>query len=151
MRLKRYGTEWEYREFPEPKETTENPGQYLLPMELVLAFIDKGYHRDRERHDPQRLELLEQSIREEGLHEPILLLLDPDGKIRIHDGNHRLIVLQRLGHSKVPVNLEVKPKPVKGYGRKLSDNSELVFQMFVKKPRFKLPDLNTDTTLCENT
>lgn len=100
---------------------------YLVPVEFAYLFADKGKIANIERtEEPYIAELIE-SISTEGLREPALMKFDEFGKLRYHDGYHRLTAIRRIdGFTDIPVRIKQSPRIV-GYGRSFAEEVYNVF------------------------
>lgn len=105
---------------------------HVIPKELALLVADQDYMAKILRSDWEdaKMSSLRESILNEGLREPLTMVYDSGGKLRYHDGYHRLCILQEIGHVKsIPVFLQYSPR-VKGYGRPIGVFVPEIFQLF---------------------
>lgn len=73
-------------------------------MELVPPNSLVGLESNDLRHSPERMEELRQSIKEEGIQKPIVIIEDIEtGYRRISNGHHRLAIALELGLEVVPI------------------------------------------------
>ncbi len=133
--IRRRFSDWTVREYPvrppEPWRSTE--GAFLVPKTIIDLFVENSYIQQRIATDRHRIDSLKVSIEEEGLRVPLLLIHDPDGKIRLKDGNHRYIAMRELEWPYMPCSLSKVDKAIRGYGRHLSDYTEIVVDLISKK------------------
>lgn len=69
-----------------------------MPIDKVLQYKTDGGHRAEET-----INKLKEDIKSNGIQNPIELIRDEDGKIKINNGNHRLEIAKQLGLKDVPV------------------------------------------------
>lgn len=78
----------------------------LLDQDLVSGLAQPDRLTEIQRKDIQILDDLEVAIRHRGFDEPLLVLIDKNGKVVLRDGHHRLVVSRRLGIKKLPVRFK---------------------------------------------
>lgn len=89
----------------------------VVPKSLALQFADRSYMSRLWRQEPDRLAELAAQIAEDGLREPLTMYYDEAGKLRYHDGYHRLCVMENMDFIRVLPVLLKRSDRVKGYGR----------------------------------
>lgn len=106
---------------PEPWRLADTASEcYILPVWLLSGCADPQEIKEKRLVDEKYIDGLRESINVEGLHQPLTVVVDSYGKIRLHDGYHRFIAISGLNNfDNVPVYVK-KSKKVKGYGRDLS-------------------------------
>lgn len=83
--------------FPEPWRQHHDADLCLeVPREVCYLFADDRKMRDITRQEPDKTAMLAESIATEGLKVPLTMTWDDHGKIRYHDGYHRLTAMQHL-------------------------------------------------------
>lgn len=103
-------TEW-YQPWPEPPVPghqldpwRSDPSAFLVSRELVERLAKGERLIEIERFDVDRIEAIAASIAEEGLREPLLVLVTDAGAIALKEGHHRLVATRRWEHfSSLPV------------------------------------------------
>ena len=105
--------EW-YQAWPDPPV----PGHQLDPWrssysatlirrDLVERMAKGERLAEIERFDIDRIDAIAASIAEEGLREPLLILVTDSGRIGLKEGHHRLVATRRWNHfSSLPVLIE---------------------------------------------
>lgn len=94
-----------------------HPVWYRIPTDFVRLFADPQYQSGLYA-DP--MEVLQESISLHGIREPLELRVDPQGQAKLQEGNHRLIVAERLKLPVVPVRLRLVASPMsKGWRKQL--------------------------------
>ena len=89
----------------------------VLPRDVCLFFADHRKMRNIERQEPGKINELRDSISTIGLTTPIIMTWDDTGKIRYHDGYHRLTAMRVLDNPlRIPVLLRHSDR-VKGVGQ----------------------------------
>lgn len=133
--LRRRFSEWTVRDYPyrPPEPWRANEEAFLIPSQVVSMMVDSTYIQRCETHNRQRIDEIKVSIEVDGLLKPIELLYDPDGKIRLHNGNHRYIAMRELEWKHMPCTLSKVNKAIRGYGRHLSDHTETIVDLISKK------------------
>lgn len=103
---------------------------FLLPVGFIVRFADKGYLQRIQQRDQGKIGVLRDSMVVEGQIVPMGMNLDPSGKLRFHDGYHRLCVaLERPDlFPLVPVLLDRGTGAIRGYGRNLYEETEFIFE-----------------------
>lgn len=103
-------TEW-YQPWPAPPVPghqldpwRSDPSALLVNRELVERLAKGERLVEIERFDVDRIEAIAASIAEEGLREPLLVLVTDAGTIALKEGHHRLVATRRWKHfSSLPV------------------------------------------------
>lgn len=133
--LRRRFSEWTVRDYPyrPPEPWRENEEAFLIPSQVVSMMVDSAYIQKCETYNRQRIDDIKTSIEVDGLRNPIELVYDPDGKIRLNNGNHRYIAMSDLEWKFMPCTLSKVNKGIRGYGRHLSDYTETIVGMISKK------------------
>ena len=79
-------------------------------IELPLSLLEKIKEFDRTVLDDtnnnigkSNIQKLKKDIKENGLKEPLKIIINSKGNILLVEGNHRIIALKELGYEKVPV------------------------------------------------
>ena len=80
------------------EQNRNNSNVEFVPIQDVLPYKSNGGYRTEDQIND-----LETNIRQNGITNPIELIRENDGTIRIENGNHRLEVAQRLGLEEVPI------------------------------------------------
>ncbi len=80
------------------EQNKNNSNVEFVPIQDVLPYKSNGGYRTEDQIND-----LETNIRQNGITNPIELIRENDGTIRIENGNHRLEVAQRLGLEEVPI------------------------------------------------
>lgn len=80
------------------------PDVIWLPIELVRSWADSKILLETLRADRAGLEKLASRIRHEGIKVPGEIRIGKD-RVRLHDGYHRLIALDWLGHTRYPARI----------------------------------------------
>lgn len=135
--LKRYGPDFDYVVFDDPIDVTpKEPWRehrladrvILVPCGVLRLFADPArisllLHQE---HEKVRLDQVGASIAATGLTDPCTVFYDDYGKVRFHDGYHRLIVSDRIDWLNVlPTVLEHSDR-ITGYGRPIEEFLETV-------------------------
>ncbi len=149
--LKRYGSTFRFREFANATVKKSEPWMYRqeeifwVPVSFCKLFADPKRITLLERTEPDYLNEIQASVMDEGMHEPATMVLDESGKMRYHDGYHRMIVSERIGRESIPVVLKIVER-VNGYGRQVS--STLFKVLFSNAPQPKEYEVSV-SQLCE--
>jgi len=85
---------WIYGDRPEKQNV-----HTLYPIDVLLEYRDLG----QEGAAPGNFEQLAQHMKENGMTEPIVLVIGKNGQARIGEGNQRLLIAKQIGIKKVPV------------------------------------------------
>lgn len=80
------------------EQNQNNSNVEFVPIQDILPYKSNGGYRTEDQIND-----LETNIRQNGITNPIELIRENDGTIRIENGNHRLEVAQRLGLEEVPI------------------------------------------------
>jgi hypothetical protein len=103
---------------------------YLLPIEFCEMFADDQQIHSNRKMVPEKIEWLRDSIDKEGLKRPCILVVDATGKLRYHDGYHRLTAIQQIpDFTHVPCILQHSTGRIRGYGRPLHQVMEVILKM----------------------
>lgn len=118
---------------PEPwreHQLTVHNTIYLLPLEFCETFADQQeVHKDR-KMVPDKIAWLRESIDEIGLQRPCILVLDATGKLRYHDGYHRMTAIQQIpDFTHIPCILQHSTGRIRGYGRPMHQVAEIILGM----------------------
>lgn len=113
---------------PEPWRAADY--DFVVPVEFALIFADRHRMVSIERDEQEYIASLVDSISSNGLMEPPVMVYDHFGKLRYHDGYHRLIALSHVDSIKrIPVKLRESPR-VRGYGRLVGEEIISIFEVF---------------------
>lgn len=127
----RYSPNFPAQPVPFPEPWRDYPGSancLLLPRSVCLFFADEKKIQDIERQEPEKVHDLRTSIAVEGLKVPLIMTWDDHGKIRYHDGYHRMTAMRVLDDPQVvPVWFRRSEGRVKAYGRQPEDYIEILF------------------------
>jgi hypothetical protein len=115
--------------FPTPWRSHPDAANCIvLPRSICYFFADEKKIRDIERGEHHKISELRDSIAEEGLKVPLKMTFDSLGKVRYHDGYHRLAAMRVLDEpAMVPVLLTLSDNRVKAYGRPPEQYMRLLF------------------------
>lgn len=103
---------------------------YLLPVAFCETFADLKEVDHNRKMEANKIEWLRESIDEEGLKRPCILVIDATGKLRYHDGYHRLAAVQQVkDFSHIPCILQTSTGRIRGYGRPLHQEVEIILEM----------------------
>ena len=80
------------------EQNKNNSNVEFVPIQEILPYKSNGGYRTEDQ-----INVLENDIRQNGITNPIELIRENDGTIRVENGNHRLEVAQRLGLEEVPI------------------------------------------------
>lgn len=116
---------------PVPEPWRDCPADlFLVPLTFVQVFADRKKLNEIVRTESEYITGLAEAINEQGLLVPPLMVFDSAGKVRYHDGYHRLAAIEILGYfNAIPVRLEHSPS-VRGHGRPVSEEMPSLFQLF---------------------
>lgn len=105
----------------------------LLPVEFCAKFADPNQIANNRVRVPEKIEELRRSIAKDGLRVPALMRLDQYGKLRYHDGYHRLTAIQQIpDFVNLPVVIDrVNDNRIKGYGRPLQEEFDFILDFLV--------------------
>lgn len=78
---------------------------FLLSLS-VLQVLANDRRTAQISMDVERLAWIEQSLKERGVDQPLVLVVDRAGRLGLKDGHHRVLIASRLGWSSLPVRLE---------------------------------------------
>jgi hypothetical protein len=102
--------------WPEPwRETHPNA---VLVERRKLELIAKPARLYEIRRDSEWLMMIEKSMQEEGVLQPLWVVTDDRGKITLWDGHHRLLCAAKIGMDLLPVEFKVGNR-IRGWGREL--------------------------------
>lgn len=95
----------EFLEFENPSDPSppKRGGVYFIPTKIAMKYADPVYHSKVMNEDNNALEV---QIRYHGIKTPVTFVYDRAGRLRYHDGYHRLCAAQRLGVKTIPARLE---------------------------------------------
>jgi len=119
---------------PEPwRDHPKADELYLVPVSFVKIFLENAHVVQIRHQAATKVAELRDSIRLEGLQQPCTMVYDATGKLRYHDGHHRLTAILEIPEiTHIPVFLK-ETKKVKGYGRPISEEVVALFQFLDKK------------------
>lgn len=103
------------------------PNARAVPVSVLREFADPQILNLHQTRDNDYINEIKDSIQREGLLHPMLLVMDDDGKVRLHDGYHRLAAAQRLGLDHFPTIFQ-RVQRIKGYGVRINERMEAIFQ-----------------------
>ena len=89
---------------------------FWVPVAFCKLYADPKRITLLERTEPEYLSEIQRSVMDDGIHEPATMVVDESGKMRYHDGYHRLIVSERIGRESIPVVVKTSER-IKGYGK----------------------------------
>ena len=110
--LQRRGETFTWREFPEPPHYPLDC--VLLPSGIVSLLVDPNYVKTILRTDQDNIDHQRQRILTHGFDQPLLVVYDEEGHIKLKDGNHRLQAALQLEVPYVPVAFKASKGRVKG-------------------------------------
>lgn len=110
---------------------------YFLPLDFVMMFTDRGRMSHIRHREAAYIAELSQSMLTEGILTPLEMNLDREGKIRLHEGHHRIIVANNLQHyfPRVPVKLKRVDGVLRQYGKQLTEAIDDIFR-YINRDRF---------------
>lgn len=131
--LKRYGQDFDYREFEVYEVEESEPWMdhhrideiYYVPIEFCRLFADRTRLDLLSRTEAEWICEIGTSIAEDGLREPAVMAFDENGKLRYHDGYHRMLTGEL---ESIPVLLEEARPNVRGYGRPIGSIMREMFE-----------------------
>jgi hypothetical protein len=134
--LPRY-TDWWAPVFPDPPKEPWRHGPHgatsiVVGVELLAEIADPRRLQELAAVETQYLLDLEGDIKENGIQEPLLLIVDGLGRIAMKEGHHRTIVATRIGMTGLPVRLRTSEGRVR-YGRPLSETMVEFLQTAVRE------------------
>lgn len=100
----------------------------LIPVDIALRFAYDNRLKTIYNHEKEYIHQLADDIGRNGLHTPLEMKVDDDGKICVKEGHHRLVAVQLINVVNVPIVLRHNSKRVTGYGRQLSHYSLEVWE-----------------------
>ena len=101
---------------------------YLVPVEFAYRFADKDQIANNRIRVPEKIAELKASIAVEGLKLPGIMVLDENGKLRYHDGYHRLTAILELeDFDLIPVVFRRSTGKIKAFGRPMVGEAEIIF------------------------
>lgn len=86
-----------------------------LSLSFLKLTVDEGYITELKKNNQQRLAELKQSIIQNGLQSPGLLVYD-NTRIKLQDGNHRFIICDELSYMSFPVKFQKSEGKIKTGG-----------------------------------
>lgn len=95
----------------------------LIPVEAALTFINDSRLKTIYNHEKEYIHSLAEDIRINGLHTPLEMKVDDDGKICLVEGHHRIMAAQLINVVNVPIILRHNSKRVTGFGRQMSQHT----------------------------
>ena len=103
---------------------------YLLPVSFVVQFADKDQIANNRVRVPDKVLELKESIDREGLKQPAIMTLDSYGKLRYHDGYHRLTAILELeDFTHIPIVFRRGTGRTKAFGRQMSAEAEVILEL----------------------
>lgn len=102
----------EFMQFPtvadwRPKAAPEyGPNARLLPIGFLRDLIKPSLYSNIRRLEAEYIGELCADIEKHGIREPLILSLDDQGRVCLHDGHHRVVCADLLGFTELPVELE---------------------------------------------
>lgn len=131
--LKRYGQDFDYREFEEYEVEESAPWMnhprvdemFYVPMDFCRLFADQTRLDLLARTEAEWICEIGTSIVEDGLREPAVMAFDETGKLRYHDGYHRMLTGEL---ECIPVILQEARPNVRGYGRPIGSIMREMFE-----------------------
>lgn len=120
--------------------------KYPDAIELSVGFLkkiaDKSYLNHIQSKDKDLIQVLRSDISKRGLVEPLVIVYDKTLKIRLQDGNHRLLAIDSLpGWSAIPV-VTKQVISVRGAGMALAQEQPLSVLLCLLDPRTSAPPSN---------
>jgi ferredoxin-fold anticodon binding domain-containing protein len=100
-----------------------HPEAIEIPVSLLLEkFIDPNYIASIVSRDREMISIVEKDIAQNGLRNPIELKYDNIGNVTVHDGNHRILIINALtaGKGKIPALIKESDGRIKTAGLKVS-------------------------------
>lgn len=119
-----------------PWENHRNVENLLpLPMALVEFFVDESRQAEVCRKHWDKIEILIDEIKAEGIREPITLICDNYGKMKMMDGNHRIAALRELEwKGRVPVEFKTNSRRIRSNCRTMAESIECVLRFAAGLP-----------------
>jgi len=118
---------------PEPwrkHELAKRQAIYLLPVSFCELLADDQQVHNNRKKTPNKIAWLRESISEEGLKRPCILVLDSVGNLRYHDGYHRLTAIQQIeDFTHIPCILQHSTGRIRSYGRPLHQITEIILEL----------------------
>ena len=120
---------------PQPWRRGDTEGVYFLPSLFVLKFADRERLALLTATERDRLATLSESLLSDGITTPLEMWFDPNGKLRLQEGYHRMcIVRDNLDvFPRVPVKLRYSSGTIKSYGRTITAEFESILEILEKK------------------
>ena len=107
----------------------------VLPTEAVRLTAADDELRELELREPDRLDDLAEQIRARGLEQPLTVVVDSNGRVKLKDGNHRIICCLRVGVPRVPVIIKLSAGGIRRRGTNLSNVLEPMLRICVGRNR----------------
>jgi hypothetical protein len=121
---------------PEPKEPWRDgpwgSTAIVVGVDLLVEIADPLRLQELAAIETEYLLELQADIKENGIKEPLLLIVDGLGRIAMKEGHHRTIVATRIGLTGLPVRLRSSEGRVR-YGRPLSETLVTFLQTAVRE------------------
>lgn len=130
--LRRHSPDFTFRDFPDPlpEPWRQHPlagDCWRVPVAFVLKFTDPVELSNKASRDAQHVADLYLDIQQNGITTPLEMWIDQRGKIRLHEGHHRMAAIVRLGDIQlVPVLIKRSSGTMRGYGRTAHDEIETI-------------------------
>lgn len=129
--------DWWTPVFPDPPKEPWRGGPHgdsaiVVGVELLAEIADPRRLQELGAIETEYLLDLEGDIKENGIKEPLLLIVDGLGRIAMKEGHHRTIVATRIGMTGLPVRLRSSEGRVR-YGRPLSETLVRLLQTAVRE------------------
>lgn len=106
---------------PEPWRV-KYPNAFLVPREFIRVFINEYEVNEKFRFEEGVIAALRNSIRFEGLYEPVIMIFDDYGKFRFHDGHHRWAAIDGISDFLlIPVRLQRSEGVIKGHNQEFKN------------------------------
>jgi ParB-like nuclease domain len=113
-----------------PEPWRENfPEATLVPIDFVSYFVNETEINEKDRFERWKCDEVKASLTDDGFHQPMVMYWDDEGRVRFHDGHHRLVAARELGWKTVPVELRHAGEGVilRGYSRELKNHVVDIF------------------------
>jgi hypothetical protein len=113
---------WDAAEFLEPWRWREQefvprvPEHFVYQPSLKMCFLlaDAAHLSEITTRETPYLNELTESIRCEGLREPLEFWYNGEGGVKLKDGHHRLLAVDRLGYETVAAHVFYRPHVTRG-------------------------------------
>ena len=99
----------------------------LIPYSIAKIFVDDNRLKTVLAKEKDYVYNLAEDIKHYGFKEPLQMKLDPDGKICLTEGHHRMIVCDILKLEEVPIYLDISNQKIRGYGRSMTLHAEEIW------------------------